>query len=1309
MESFTLKTGNKFQMKIYGLLITLIISLSCFSQNVGINSTGAQPNASAGLDVDFANKGLLIPRVALTNTTSFAPLTAHVAGMVVYNTVTVSDVSPGFYYDNGTKWIPGFLKGQSLGDMLYWNGTDWLRIPIGVPGQYLQISGTFIPTWGGNIFASLTTTAVSAVTGITATSGGSVISDGGSTVVQRGVCWKTTQGATIADSKTSDGSGIGAFVSNITGLLPVTTYYVRAYAINNTVVNYGNEVSFTTLPVLPTLAATTAATAITGGSATTGGNVTATGGASIIERGVCYATTTTPTIANTKIVDPSPGTGTFVSNLTGLVGNTTYYVRAYATNSVGTTYGAQISFATLVVPPTLVTVAATGMTGATAVSGGSMTWGGGGYSNYQNYGVCYSTTPVTTLPAYIETSSPNYARVATNTSNGAVNISTPIGPWVTTLTGLASNTTYYIRSYLNLYKSSPSGWVTVYGPEISFTTTAPSAPILSATTAITGLTANNANTGGTITSDGGSAITVKGVCWGTSLNPVLGTGNFTSNGTGTTTFTSNITGLTGNTLYHVRSYATNSVGTSYGPDVQFTTWVQAPYALGQNVGYGWCAYVAPDGSGYLVSPDITPTAPATTFTWGCNNTHVAVGTALGTGKTNTDLIIASCGASTAAGIARAYTGGGYNDWFLPSNAEFQLVASNYTLFAFSGGYTSYFTSSEYGTNYTYASSYFYTGSQAYASGSVRIGDTYTHAIRAMRAFAAPTVPVLSATTAISNITGGSASSGGNVTSDGGMAVTAYGVCWSTTTGPTVSLTTKTIDGSGTGTFTSNITGLTPGTTYYVKAYATNGVGTSYGTQVSFTTIAATAPVVSTDPITGAGGTVATGGGNVTSDGGAAVTARGVCWGTATAPTTALTTKTSDGTGIGAFVSSLTGLTVGTTYYVRAYATNSVGTTYGNEVNFAQPGVGLPTVSTTALTNIYASSATSGVDVTADGGSPVTAAGICWSTTTGPTIALSTLTFAGSGIGNFASNLFSLLPSTTYYVRGYATNANGTSYGAELSFTTLAPSIPVVVTDPITNLIGSLAEGGATLTSDGGSSLTGVGVCWGTTANPTITSNLGITNESQYLLSFPPYSYFSNMNNLTIGTTYHYRAYATNASGTTYGADVSFVATAATLGQTISGGLMWGYVFSVDGTGLHGLIADMWGYGVADWGCTSTVTGATGTTIGTGMANTTAIINDITTNACTSVSPMLAFAAQVSKLNGTDWYLPSKDEMNLLWTNQNADITGGLTGNLNSALLTAPFWSSSEVSATDVWHFDGTSWLNNGLKTAQYIVWPIRSF
>ncbi len=962
MKNSTQILSKSINKGFFCLVFTLLSTLQGISQNVAINASGNPPNASAGLDVDFPNKGLLIPRVALTGTANFAPLPAHVAGMIVYNTATAGDVVPGFYYNNGTKWISGFPSGGAIGNMLYWDGTNWVIIPAGLPGQYLQISSSNLPAWGSLIpvTPAIVTAAPTLITGTSATSGANITSDGGNTILTRGICYNTATGPTIANSKITDAAGgTGVFVSNMTALLPVTTYYVRAFAINNSSVNYGNEIIFTTLPVLPTLAATTAATLITGTTATSGGNVTNDGGSPITERGICFATTANPTIANTKVVDLTPGLGSFASNLTGLTGYTTYYVRSYATNSVGTAYGAQISFRTLTVPPTLVTVAASGITGASAVSGASMSWNGGGYSNYQNYGVAYATTPGAASPTF----------VATNTANGSVNPAVPIAPWVTTLTGLTANTTYYIRSYLSLFLTGTGPWVTIFGNELSFTTTGPTAPVVASTSAITNISDRAASSGGTITSDGGSAITAKGVCWATTASPVLGTGNFTTNGTGTATFSSSITGLTGSTFYYVRAYATNSIGTSYGPtDVSFTTWAPAPYTIGQNLGWGYCASVDATGGGYLVSTDIFPTAPATSFVWGCSGTHLAVGTALGTGKTNTDLIIASCGTNTAAGVARAYNGGGYTDWFLPSNAEFQIVASSYTLFGFSGGYTSYFTSSEYGTNYTYASSFFYTGSQAYASGSLRNGDSFTHAIRAMRTFTGISAPTISTATIV-NISSTGATSGGTVGSDGGAAVTARGVCWSTTSGPTTA-NSKTVDGTGTGTFVSTITGLTGGITYYVRAYATNSIGTSYGNELSFTPTAPVIPTLTTDPITALTATTATSGGNITADGGSLLTAYGVCWNTATAPTTTTNVGiTNDFASTGplplAFVSSVTGLTAGTTYYLRAYATTSAGTAYGNEVSFTP--IDLPTVTTDPIGSLIGAITEGNDTVVSEGG------------------------------------------------------------------------------------------------------------------------------------------------------------------------------------------------------------------------------------------------------------------------------------------------------------------------------------------------------
>ncbi len=194
-----------------------------------------------------------------------------------------------------------------------------------------------------------------------------------------------------------------------------------------------------------------------------------------------------------------------------------------------------------------------------------------------------------------------------------------------------------------------------------------------------------------------------------------------------------------------------------------------------------------------------------------------------------------------------------------------------------------------------------------------------------------TIPTLSSLE-ITDITPSTATSGGNITNDGGSNVTARGVCWSTSSNPTTS-NSHTSNGTGTGGFTSLLTGLTEDTTYYVRAYATNSEGAVYGNEEIFKTeINVTLPTVSTNSITNITQTTATSGGNITSDGGSNVTARGVCWTTSQNPTTSDNT-TNNGIGIGGFTSLLTGLTEDTTYYVRAYAVNSEGTAYGFQKQF----------------------------------------------------------------------------------------------------------------------------------------------------------------------------------------------------------------------------------------------------------------------------------------------------------------------------------------------------------------------------------------
>ncbi|NOU17214.1 MAG: hypothetical protein HOO91_06610 [Bacteroidales bacterium] len=294
-------------------------------------------------------------------------------------------------------------------------------------------------------------------------------------------------------------------------------------------------------------------------------------------------------------------------------------------------------------------------------------------------------------------------------------------------------------------------------------------------------------------------------------------------------------------------------------------------------------------------------------------------------------------------------------------------------------------------------------------------------------------PVLT-TTPCTNLTTKTITSGGNITDDGGLSIAERGICWNTMANPTIDII-KTSDGSGTGSFTSNIIELTPNTKYFVRAYATNSFGTVYGNEISITTKQIVTPTLNTSDATSITTTTAITGGNLTEDGGATITQRGICYSTTQIPTTASNIIFTNGT-TGAFTCNLTGLTPGIKYYARAYAINSAGTGYGNEISFTTTAIVLPTVITNDATAVTTTTVMSGGNVTNDGNAAITERGICYSTTPTPTTANIKLVISGT-MGLFTCNLPGLTSGLKYYARAYATNSAGTGYGKEINFTTFA--------------------------------------------------------------------------------------------------------------------------------------------------------------------------------------------------------------------------------------------------------------------------------
>ncbi|MCC6834809.1 MAG: hypothetical protein IT213_07475 [Cytophagales bacterium] len=288
-------------------------------------------------------------------------------------------------------------------------------------------------------------------------------------------------------------------------------------------------------------------------------------------------------------------------------------------------------------------------------------------------------------------------------------------------------------------------------------------------------------------------------------------------------------------------------------------------------------------------------------------------------------------------------------------------------------------------------------------------------------FENPTLPVVT-TEPVTNVTATSATVKSKIDTDGGSEIIRKGVCINQSGNPTI-LDGYTIDGHRSGDFETMLF-VSPGFTYYVRAYAVNGAGIGYGNEVTFSVVG-----VSTDFVYDITGFTALGSGSVIFD--RPVDSKGLCWSTSPNPTVN-DFKTIEGSETGYFTSKMTNLVPGTRYYVKAYAIDGTNVFYGNETEFVT--FDYVELTTKNILNAGTFIPSSGGEIIDTRGGAVFNVGICWSTTPNPTVN-DAKTDDYLYYSSFNSEFSGLDPNTTYYVRAYATNIVGTSYGNEIVFTT----------------------------------------------------------------------------------------------------------------------------------------------------------------------------------------------------------------------------------------------------------------------------------
>lgn len=536
------------------------------------------------------------------------------------------------------------------------------------------------------------------------------------------------------------------------------------------------------------------------------------------------------------------------------------------------------------------------------------------------------------------------------------------------------------------------------------------------------ITQTSAQTGGSVVSEEDTEITGRGICYNTTGFPDIFSEKAEAGG-GTGDFFVQLNNLTPGTTYYMRSYAVTEMGVNYGEVITFTTrsgdapvtyWLQTFDDLSQ-------------------IPDSNPSEP-TEITVPDQGTWIYKGAY----KDSNPLYIQDKSAycirllkNISYVITPLLKDGVTELSFYEARGKRELTI---------------YTSTDGGSQWDLLQKI---NTVKGTANTVTVNSASVNRIKianesggdanidnlSVTVFPSGTVPVVR-TSEVTNIGKNTATSGGEITNEGSKPVIERGVCWSTSSIPLIA-DHRSTDGNGMGAFTSKLTELPAGKLIYLRAYARSRAGTGYGNTVTFTTDAATLPVVTTAEAKNVTGETAVGGGTVTDNGGAPITEQGVCWNTSGNPSIQ-DNRTSDETAFGTFQSKIKELLPNTSYYYRAYATNEAGTAYGTTETFTTGSVSLPAVTTSEVSSVLSYKIIGGGVITNTGNAPVTY-GLCWNETGNPSVS-DNKTVLKNEENTFISNIGNLKSNTRYFIRAYVTNSAGTSYGEVIPVTTATSTV-----------------------------------------------------------------------------------------------------------------------------------------------------------------------------------------------------------------------------------------------------------------------------